>query len=151
MTGHLAGCLIALKADPKRSEALRSKQMLGGSASWCKNTERVRPSTHTIGVGTKPVAKPRATDHTYPQELNMSETTNSHGIGNALVPAALFVGAALVISTLIATKAFVKVKGYGQTISVTGSASKPIRSNRALWDGTRRWGVMPRIRGPEVL
>jgi len=66
----------------------------------------------------------------------MSEPPNSHGIGNALIPAALFIGAAMVISTLIATKAFVKVKGFGQTISVTGSASKPIRSNRALWDGT---------------
>jgi hypothetical protein len=66
----------------------------------------------------------------------MSEHSNSHGRNNALIPAALFIGAAMVISTVIATKAFVKVKGFGQTIAVTGSASKPIRSNRAMWSGT---------------
>ncbi|MEW5701109.1 MAG: SIMPL domain-containing protein [Candidatus Zixiibacteriota bacterium] len=50
--------------------------------------------------------------------------------------ASFLLGLAVVISTLIVTKAFVKVKAFGQTITVTGSASKPIRSNRGLWEGT---------------
>lgn len=50
--------------------------------------------------------------------------------------ASIVLGIALVVSTFIGTQAFVKVKGFGQTISVTGSASKPIRSNRALWEGS---------------
>ncbi len=65
----------------------------------------------------------------------MSEHSSTRSSNNALIPAALFIGVALVICTLIGTKAFVRVKGYGQTISVTGSASKPIRSNRAMWEG----------------
>ena len=66
----------------------------------------------------------------------MSENSMHHHSNGALIPASFLLAAALIASTVIATKAFVKVKGFGQTISVTGSASKPIRSNRALWDGT---------------
>jgi len=72
----------------------------------------------------------------------MSTQADSNHRGGGLVAAALLLSAAIVISTLIAAKAFVKVKGYGQTISVTGAASKPIRSNRALWEGTISVGAV---------
>lgn len=65
----------------------------------------------------------------------MSEQPNSRQ-GDGRVVAAFLIAVALVVSTVLGTRAFVRVKGFGQTISVTGSASKPIRSNRALWEGT---------------
>jgi hypothetical protein len=65
----------------------------------------------------------------------MSEYSTARGGGDGRVVAAFLLAAAFIVCTVIGTRAFVRVKGFGQTIAVTGSASKPIRSNRALWEG----------------
>ena len=51
-----------------------------------------------------------------------------------LVPASIVIGAVLIICTLVGSATIVKVKGFGNTISVTGAAFKPIKSNLAIWE-----------------
>ena len=55
--------------------------------------------------------------------------------GKVNITIALILGAALIISAVIVSITIVNVKGFGQTISVTGAAYKPIRSDLAVWDG----------------
>ncbi len=44
-------------------------------------------------------------------------------------------GVALIVCTLIARNAVLKARAFGSTITVTGSAIKPIRSDMAIWEG----------------
>ena len=63
----------------------------------------------------------------------------SNGIqknSNAIIISSLVIGLTIIICTLNLSSAFVKVKGLGKTISVTGAAVKPISSNYAVWEGT---------------
>lgn len=49
---------------------------------------------------------------------------------------ALILALGMVLSSVIATNGFVKVKGKENTITVTGSAKKQITSDLIVWDGT---------------
>jgi hypothetical protein len=49
--------------------------------------------------------------------------------------ASLTLGIALIVCTVIASRTIVRVKGFGQTITVTGAAYKPIKSDYAIWEG----------------
>lgn len=56
---------------------------------------------------------------------------------------ALLLGLSLIISTAIGAASFYKVKSFGNTISVTGSAEKIVTSDTAKWTGgfTRNTGL----------
>ncbi len=54
---------------------------------------------------------------------------------NGLVTASLLIGIVLVICALIVRSTIIQVKGYGNTIAVTGAAFKPITSDFAVWQG----------------
>lgn len=51
------------------------------------------------------------------------------------VAAALVIGVALIICSLIGARTIIKVRGMGQAIRVTGSAVEAIRSDYAIWQG----------------
>ncbi|MFZ5979050.1 MAG: SIMPL domain-containing protein [Candidatus Zixiibacteriota bacterium] len=53
-----------------------------------------------------------------------------------LVTASMVMALGLIICALIVTYGFIKVKGFGRTITVTGAAYKPIISDYAVWEGT---------------
>lgn len=57
--------------------------------------------------------------------------SNSRGI----VFASVIIAVAIIVSTAIGGYTLHKVKGYGRTISVTGAAFRPIKSNYAIWEG----------------
>jgi len=52
------------------------------------------------------------------------------------VAASAILGIVLLICTLIGARTLVKIKGLGNTIRVTGAASKPIKSDYAIWSGS---------------
>jgi hypothetical protein len=54
---------------------------------------------------------------------------------SAIVPASVILSIALIICTILAGRTIVRVKGFGQTITVTGAAYKPIKSDYAIWEG----------------
>ena len=53
----------------------------------------------------------------------------------SLVAASAVLALALIVCTIIGAGALVKVRGMGRTISVTGAAYQPIRSDYAIWEG----------------
>jgi hypothetical protein len=53
---------------------------------------------------------------------------------NPALPA--IIGLSLIIGTIIVSSAIIKIRGYGQTISVTGAAFKPITSDYAMWEAS---------------
>lgn len=57
------------------------------------------------------------------------------GSGKVTVMASLMISLALVVCAIIGATTIVIVKGYGRTITVTGAAFKPIRSDFAAWEG----------------
>ncbi len=63
---------------------------------------------------------------------NNSQTSMSNR--NNLIIFGVIIGAALIICAFIGRVTLLKVKAYGNTISVTGAASKPIESNLAIWE-----------------
>jgi len=62
------------------------------------------------------------------------DETKARSITYAAV--ALILALGLIISFAIATNGFVKVKGTENSITVTGSAKKQIKSDLIVWDGT---------------
>lgn len=54
---------------------------------------------------------------------------------NGLFMASIIVGLALIVCTVLAGRTVVKVKGFGQQITVTGAAYKPITSDYSIWEG----------------
>ncbi len=65
----------------------------------------------------------------------MNNNSNNNFPAGGLVAASLVIGVCLIISTILIGSTLVRVKGMGQTISVTGAAYKPIMSNFAIWSG----------------
>jgi len=65
----------------------------------------------------------------------MPAHSGSNGNQGSLFMASVILGIALVVCTVIASKTFVRVKGFGQTIRVTGAAYKAIQSDYAIWEG----------------
>jgi hypothetical protein len=63
----------------------------------------------------------------------MNEYSRKYGIW-AVVAAILALG--LVLSAFIATGGMVKIKTAGNTVTVTGSAKKQIKSDLIVWDGS---------------
>jgi hypothetical protein len=53
---------------------------------------------------------------------------------NSFVAAAAVISIALIICAFVVRAAIIKVKSFGNTITVTGAASKPIKSDFAIWD-----------------
>ncbi|UCD62906.1 MAG: SIMPL domain-containing protein [Candidatus Zixiibacteriota bacterium] len=51
------------------------------------------------------------------------------------IAVASILGAALIVSSLIVSRTVLKIKGYNQTITVTGAAYQPIKSDFAVWEG----------------
>ncbi|MBN1212977.1 MAG: SIMPL domain-containing protein [candidate division Zixibacteria bacterium] len=49
--------------------------------------------------------------------------------------ASLILGLALIICSVVVSAGFIRIKGYGRTVSVTGAAYKEITSNYAVWEG----------------
>jgi len=66
----------------------------------------------------------------------MADANNDAGRGGAVFLASIIIGVALVVCTLLVSNTLVKVKGFGQTISVTGAAYKPITSDFGIWQAT---------------
>ena len=60
---------------------------------------------------------------------------NTAGIRHFLA-ASFVIAIALIICALIARSTIIRVKSFGRTISVTGAAFKPIRSDFAVWDAS---------------
>jgi len=65
----------------------------------------------------------------------MAGNNESGGTGGGLFMASVILGIALIVCTVIASRTFVRVKGFGQTITVTGAAYKTIKSDYAIWEG----------------
>jgi hypothetical protein len=65
----------------------------------------------------------------------MTHDDRPAGAREGLFIASLILGLSLIACTVIAGRTFVRVKGFGQTIAVTGAAYKPIKSNYAIWEG----------------
>lgn len=55
--------------------------------------------------------------------------------GSSVVVSSVIIGLALILCAIIAGSTLVKIKGLGQTISVTGAGFKPIHSDFAVWEG----------------
>jgi hypothetical protein len=55
--------------------------------------------------------------------------------------ASVILGIALIVCTVLAGRTVVKVKGFGQQITVTGAAYKPITSDYSIWEGTINAGA----------
>ncbi len=53
-----------------------------------------------------------------------------------LIISSVIIGLAVVVCTVVVSSTFVRVKGFGRTIAVTGAAFKQITSNFAVWEGT---------------
>lgn len=64
------------------------------------------------------------------QEVVKKTLNSNYAIASAII------SAALIICTVIGTSTLIKIKGFGNTIRVTGAAFKPIKSNYAIWDGS---------------
>ena len=62
---------------------------------------------------------------------NINSSTNAK---NNLIFFGVIIGVALIICAFIGRATLLNVKAYGNTISVTGAASKPIQSNLAIWE-----------------
>lgn len=60
---------------------------------------------------------------------------SNHVERRSLVAASVVIAVALIVCAIIGAGALVKVKGMGRTISVTGAAYQPIRSDYAIWQG----------------
>jgi len=54
---------------------------------------------------------------------------------NQTIWASLILGLALITCAVVVSAGFVRIKGYGRTVSVTGAAFKAITSNYAVWEG----------------
>lgn len=61
--------------------------------------------------------------------------SNTNTDKRSLVAASVVIAIALIVCAMIGAGALVKVKGMGRTISVTGAAYQPIRSDFAIWEG----------------
>ncbi|MDZ4723840.1 MAG: SIMPL domain-containing protein [candidate division Zixibacteria bacterium] len=60
---------------------------------------------------------------------------NSNAVNNRnTIIASLVLGLALIICAFIASSTFVRVKGFGRAVTVTGAAIKPITSDFAIWE-----------------
>ncbi len=57
-----------------------------------------------------------------------------NGNSKTVVWAAVALSVALILCALIIRSTIIKVKGFGQTLSVTGAAFKPITSDFAIWE-----------------
>ena len=66
----------------------------------------------------------------------MSHLDRNPGHSSGLLLPSIILGVTLVVCTLIGSGTLVKVKGFGQTISVTGAAYKPITSDFGVWEGS---------------
>jgi len=55
--------------------------------------------------------------------------------GSGMVVSSIIIGLSLILCAIIAGSTLVKIKGLGQTISVTGAGFKPIVSDFAVWEG----------------
>ncbi|MDD3733030.1 MAG: SIMPL domain-containing protein [candidate division Zixibacteria bacterium] len=64
--------------------------------------------------------------------MSLNELTSK---GSGLIWGSLILGLSLVACALIVSSSFVRIKGFGRTISVTGAANKTITSNYAIWEG----------------
>lgn len=64
----------------------------------------------------------------------MAGNERGNGDGGRFM-ASVIIGIALIVCTWIGTNTIERVKGFGQTITVTGAAYKPIRSDYAIWEG----------------
>lgn len=60
----------------------------------------------------------------------------NHQNRSSLVTASVILGVVFIFCTIIAARTLVKIKGLGNTIRVTGAASKPIKSDYAIWSGS---------------
>ena len=58
---------------------------------------------------------------------------NSRSLPNIVI--ALIIGMALILCTLLITRALVRIKSTAEVIRVTGSARQPIRSDFVIWKG----------------
>lgn len=65
----------------------------------------------------------------------MTQNDRETGARDGLFMASLILGLSLIVCTVLAGRTFVRVKGFGQTITVTGAAYKPIKSDYAIWEG----------------
>ena len=66
----------------------------------------------------------------------MASSAETKYENKSLVKASVVIALGLVLCALIVSISFVKVKGFGRTIAVTGAAYKPITSDYAVWEGT---------------
>ena len=55
--------------------------------------------------------------------------------GSGLVVSSIVIGISLILCAVIGGSTLIKIKGQGQTISVTGAGFKPILSDYAIWEG----------------
>ena len=65
----------------------------------------------------------------------MNQTTINSNNRGAIFLAAIIFGIAMIICAVILSSTFVRVKGMGNQIAVTGAAYKPIVSDYAIWKG----------------
>lgn len=66
----------------------------------------------------------------------MDKQPHTHHHSNGLFMASVILGLALIVCTVLAGRTVVQVKGFGQQITVTGAAFKPITSNYSIWEGS---------------
>jgi len=64
----------------------------------------------------------------------MNNNQNPSPSKNGLVLFGIIIAVAFIACAFIGRSTLIKVKGYGNTISVTGAANKPIESNLAIWE-----------------
>src|ERR1041385_42719 len=83
---------------------------------------RAKPWKHWVGASWRRLQ---------PRTGPVNSMTKPHLLG---VLAGLFLAAALLLSAMLVTRAWLKI-AESQTISVTGSARKAVRSDRVIWLG----------------
>ncbi|UCD16843.1 MAG: SIMPL domain-containing protein [Candidatus Zixiibacteriota bacterium] len=64
----------------------------------------------------------------------MNERNSGKSGAGSIIAATIIIGAVLIICTLILRSTIITIKGYGNTISVTGAAFRPIESDFAIWE-----------------
>ncbi len=66
----------------------------------------------------------------------MTDRPHAHTPRPEIIVASVLLGIVLIVCTILVTRTMIKVKGFGQQITVTGAAFKPITSNYGIWQGT---------------
>ena len=66
----------------------------------------------------------------------MTSSGDSKYNSKSIIWASIIMALGLVLCAVVVSTSFMKVKGFGRTITVTGAAYKPITSDYAVWEGT---------------